>query len=121
LRVGCDIVDLRVFSASLSKVGFCERYFSAEEISYCENTVNRVGAYAARFAAKEATVKALGTGFFSQGITPQDVWVEREESKRPLLGLSQKAAALLKGLECATAEVSLSHHGDYAMAVVVLN
>ena len=79
-----------------------------------------MASYAARFAAKEAFAKALGTGFFSEGITPREVWVEREASKRPLLVLSEKSEAALRRQDFETAEVSLSHHGDYAMAIVAL-
>ena len=121
MRVGCDIVDLRIFSESVQKQEFCERVFSVAERAYCDNTMNRVGAYAARFAAKEAFLKALGTGFFSKGMTPAEVWVEKEDSKRPVLGMTEKVRVLLLEMSCESVEVSLSHHGDYAMAVVVLN
>lgn len=120
MRIGCDLVEIARIEESIKKPQFIDRVFHELEVTYCEQRVKREACYAARFAAKEAFVKALGTGLFVQGVTLKDVWVENEESGRPMLRFSAKASELLLQAGLANCDVSLSHQDEYAMAVVLL-
>ena len=120
MRIGCDIVDLKRFATSVAKEAFVQKVFRDLEIEACRKKPNPVASFAARFAAKEAFVKALGTGLYTHGLGPTDVWVENLDSGRPVLKFTPKVAVLLAELNLKSAEVSLSHHGEYALATVLL-
>jgi holo-[acyl-carrier protein] synthase len=77
---GIDIAEVRRIGQSIARFGdrFLERVFTAGEISYCDSKANRMERYAARFAAKEAAMKALGTGW-SQGVR----WCDCEVTRLP--------------------------------------
>lgn len=96
-----------------------DRLFTSGEAAYCRAHGNSVLSYAARFAAKEAFFKALGTGM-GLGGSWKDVEVVRLSSGRPLLMLHGKAAALAHGLQVRTIHLSLSHTSETAGAVVIL-
>lgn len=97
---------------------FKKRYFTESEQGYCDSRSDPAKAYAVRFAAKEATVKALGTGF-TQGIAPMDIEVTRSTEGRPsvLLHGAAKRAFLDSGLK--ELALSLSHTDSDAVACVV--
>ncbi len=120
IRIGNDLVHLPRFAKSLELEAFKEKIFHKNEIDYCEKKPDKLSSYAARFAAKEAFAKALGTGLYAEGVTPKDVWVENEPSGKPTLCFSEKMREILKEKELAGCDVSLSHHGDYALAHVIL-
>lgn len=120
ISIGNDIVHIPRFSKSMEKNAFVEKVFHPEEIDACEKKPNRIPSYAARFAAKEAFAKAIGTGLYAQGITPQDVWVQNQDSGKPYLCFSEKLTNILKEKNVCGCDVSLSHHGDYALAHVIL-
>ena len=120
IRIGNDIVNIPRFEKSLEITNFIEKIFHPNEIAYCEGKASRISSYAARFAAKEAFAKALGTGLYAQGITPQDIWVENEPNGRPCLKFSEGVKIILEKQSISKAEVSLSHHIDYAIASVVM-
>ena len=121
--LGCDLVCIGRVKKLLQRHGerFICRLFVGEERTRVRTlSLERASAFlAARVAAKEAAVKALGTGF-SQGISWQDVEVRSlAESSAPVIGFSGKAQE--RFLRCAThAYVSLSHEKEHAVAVVVL-
>ena len=126
MRVGCDIVELSGFGPRLERKGFIATYFHENEIKYCEGAAHREAAFAARLAAKEAFVKALGTGFFQRSVTPADVWVEADGENpsgrgRPLIRFSEKISSLMKEGGFTAAQLSLSHDGNYALATVLLH
>ena len=75
---GIDIAEVPRIAASIERFGrrFLERVFTPDEIRYCESKANKAERYAGRFAAKEAAMKAIGTGW-SRGVTWQDVEVRR--------------------------------------------
>ena len=77
--LGLDIAEIDRIEAAISRHGapFLERLFTPAEVSYCERHKNRFERYAARFAAKEAAMKALGTGW-SRGVRWRDIEVTRE-------------------------------------------
>lgn len=115
IGVGIDAVDVARFSLILRRRGgFEERVFTPLERSTCAGTPGRL---AARFAAKEATMKALGVGLGAFGF--HDVWVEREDSGRPTLHVEGRAAALADAAGVSRWHVSLTHTELVAEAVVV--
>lgn len=115
IGVGIDAVDVPRFAVILARrAGFEERVFTPLERSTCGGTPERL---AARFAAKEATMKALGVGLGAFGF--HDVWVEREESGRPVLRVEGRAAALADAAGVHRWHVSLTHTDAVAGAVVV--
>ena len=120
MRIGCDLVCLKRFATSVAKEAFVVKVFHAAEIDACRKKADPVASFAARYAAKEAFVKALGTGLYTQGVGPTDVWVEQHENGRPYLKFSPRVAQLLERENLKGADVSLSHHGEYAMATVLL-
>ncbi len=115
IGVGIDAVDVARFALILGRrAGFEERVFTPLERSTCAGTVNRL---AARFAAKEATMKALGVGLGAFGF--HEVWVERAPSGRPLLRVAGRAEELASAAGVRRWHVSLTHTDLVAEAVVV--
>jgi holo-[acyl-carrier protein] synthase len=96
-----------------------ERVFTPREIAYAESKANRTERYAARFAAKEAGMKALGTGWRG-GIGWQDLEVANLPSGRPTLRLHGKAAEIAEKLGVRNVSLSLTHTAGQAMAMVIL-
>ncbi|MBB5318386.1 holo-ACP synthase [Tunturibacter empetritectus] len=121
LGVGTDLIETKRIKESIDRYGerFLERVFTAGEIAYCiRKKKNAAESFAARFAAKEAGAKALGTGI-SRGITWRELEVRREASGRPTLHLSGRAAELAKAMGVRRVQLSLTHSRELAMAVVV--
>ena len=118
---GIDIAEVDRIAASIERFGmrFLERVFTAEEIRYCESKANKAERYAGRFAAKEAAMKAIGTGW-SRGVTWQDVEVKRPPRGRPTMAFHGKAAEFFQQLGAARAHLSITHTKDSAMAQVIL-
>ncbi len=98
---------------------FVERVFCPEEIAVCDRAARPAEAYAARFAAKEAVVKALGTGF-SKGITPAAIVVCGGERTRPTIRLQGRALVLAESIDVCDVHVSLTHTAGGACAVAVI-
>ena len=121
LGLGTDLIETRRVEQSIDRFGdrFLERIFSPLEIAYCKRKKNAAESFAARFAAKEAGAKALGTGI-SRGVTWKDFEVKRETSGRPSLHLSGRAAELAVAIGVKRIQLSLTHSRDLAMAVVVV-
>jgi holo-[acyl-carrier protein] synthase len=118
---GIDVVEVPRVAAALQRFGrrFVERIFTEDEIRYCESKANRAERYAARFAAKEAGMKALGTGW-NHGVRWRDLEVQRARGGRPTLVLSGKAAEFAKQLGAARTQISLTHTAAEAIAHVIL-
>jgi holo-[acyl-carrier protein] synthase len=118
---GVDITDVSRIKAAVERFGdrFLERVFTPEEVRYCTAKANPAERLAARFAAKEAGMKALGTGL-RYGITWHDVEVVRQPGGRPAVRFSGKAAEFAERLGCKRAHLSLTHTAEQAMAFVVL-
>lgn len=119
LGIGTDIAEVARISKSIENNSFKAKVFSETEIRYCESKVNKAENYAARFAAKEAFVKALGTGL-RDGITINEIEVVNDELGKPCIHLLGKTAEILLNKSIKTVHVSLSHVKDMAMATVVL-
>ncbi|MEY4483251.1 MAG: holo-[acyl-carrier-protein] synthase [Verrucomicrobiota bacterium] len=121
LGIGIDLVEVSRIRALLERSGdrFKERVFTPNEIDYCDSCADAPIHYAARFAAKEATVKALGTGF-TEGINWKDIEVLRNEKGAPSLYLHGQAAQVAERLGVRQTFLSLSHTYNTAGANVSL-
>ena len=121
LGIGIDVVSIPRIRAAAERFGdsFINRVFSKGEIDWCSQKQDPFPCYSARFAAKEAFVKALGTGF-SRGITLRQIQVDRLDTDAPFLRLSKKARERLDRLGPTSVHLSLSHEKDTAVAVVVI-
>jgi len=118
---GIDIVEVPRIAAAIERFGerFLKRVFTTSEIRYCRSKPNARERFAARFAAKEAGFKAIGTGW-RHGVTWQDVEVGREPGGRPTLCYSGRAAEFAAQLGVRRASLSLSHTSEQAIAQVIL-
>lgn len=118
--VGIDIVEVDRIAKSIEKDrGFRELVFSEEEIAYCEPRPQKYQHYAARFAAKEAFFKALGTGW-ANGTAFNEVYITNDEKGKPALKLKAGTALTLSHINPQHISVSLSHTPAMATAVVVI-
>jgi holo-[acyl-carrier protein] synthase len=118
---GVDIAEVPRVAAAIKRFGdrFLRRIFTEGEIRYCESKANKVERYAARFAAKEAALKAIGTGW-KRGVAWKEVEVTREPGGRPTMTFHGKAAEFAAKLGMKRAHVSLSHTAEHAIAQVIL-
>ena len=116
--VGTDVVDVAKLRRTLDRTpGFEARVFDPAEVAYCRAKADPVPSFAARFAAKEAVMKALGTGW-GYGVDFLDIVVTTESSGAPRVLLRNEAAARAGGGQV---HVSLSHAAGVAMAFAVLD
>lgn len=118
---GIDMVEIDRIHESMERFGprFLNRIFTSAEQAYCLRKRRSAESFAARFAAKEAGAKALGTGI-SQGVNWLEIEVTREPGGRPVLLFHGRAAERAAALGVARAALSLTHTGALAMASVVL-
>ena len=121
IGIGLDIVEVARIRSLLERHAerFKERTFSADEVAFCDGCADPAIHYAARFAAKEAAAKALGTGF-AEGVSWQDIEVLREPSGAPRLELHGRAKKLAAEKGATRCHVSLTHTRETAMAQVML-
>ena len=121
IGVGTDVIEIARIAHSIDRFGdrFLARVFTPREIAYCQRKKNAAESFAARFAAKEAGAKALGTGI-SRGVGWLELEVAREPGGRPTLQLSGRAAERARSLGVAHISLSLTHSRDVALAVVVM-
>ncbi len=118
---GIDIAEVDRIAESIRRFGarFLQRIYTEGEIRYCESKANRFERYAARFAAKEAAMKALGTGW-NHGVRWRDIEVTRKPGGRPTLVFHGKAAEFAARLGATNIALSLTHTVAQAMAQVIL-
>ncbi len=119
--LGTDMIEISRIERSLEQFGqrFLEKIFTPGEIAYCQRKKkNAAESFAARFAAKEAGAKALGTGI-SRGVTWKEIEVRREPSGRPTLHLSGRARERADQMRVTRLSLSLTHSRDLALAVVI--
>jgi holo-[acyl-carrier protein] synthase len=118
---GIDVAEVPRIAESIERFGdrFLRRVFTEGEIRYCESKANRAERYAARFAAKEAAMKALGTGW-NCGVRWRDVEVGRERGGRPTITFHGKAAEFAARMNAKNVSLSLTHTREQAMASVIL-
>lgn len=114
--LGIDIVEIERMERILQRSpSFRMRIYSEDERSYCDATSNPASHYATRFAAKEAVLKALGTGF-SEGISPRDIEVVRTNKGKPQVKLYRRAAEVAKAQGVIDLPISLSFTHAEAVA-----
>lgn len=118
--LGVDIAEVDRITAAIGRRGesFLKRVFTPAEIAYCERHKNKFERYAARFAAKEAAMKALGTGW-RKGVRWVDIEVTRETSGKPTLRLHGESKKITDTLGVKHISVSLTHSGNTAFAQVI--
>ncbi|MBV9008498.1 MAG: holo-ACP synthase [Verrucomicrobia bacterium] len=119
--IGIDMVEVRRIEHSVERFSrrFLQRVFTEGEIEYCHSMKYPARHLAARFAAKEAASKAFGTGI-GKAIGWRDIDVHRKESGEPYIVLSGAGELLARERSVESVFVSLSHTGEYAVAVVIL-
>ena len=118
--VGIDMVDVERMAKSIGKdSGFREMVFSADEIAYCESKTNKFEHYAARFAAKEAFFKALGTGW-TDDTHFNEVEVIHDTQGKPGIKLSGSTLDTVRPIGISNILVSLTHIKTVASAIVIL-
>jgi holo-[acyl-carrier protein] synthase len=121
IGIGVDIVEIRRLRGTLERHAdrFLKRVFTASEQEYCGAHRDPAPHFAARFAAKEAAFKALGTGW-AKGVTWLDVEVQRQAGGVPRLILHGHAEERGRGLGVQNAHLTLSHSDEAAIAMVIL-
>lgn len=118
--LGTDLIEVERIAEKINKdSGFREMVFSKKEIAYCESKANKFEHYAARFAAKEAFFKALGTGWL-EGTHFNEVELINSESGKPELILLGESKKLLSALGFNNISVSVSHLKTIASAIVII-
>lgn len=118
---GIDLVEIARIQQSVDRYGqrFLNRIYTAAEQAYCLRKRKAAESLAARFAAKEAGAKALGTGI-SRGVSWLEIEVVRERGGRPALRFTGRAGQIADHLGAAHAALSITHTAELAMASVVL-
>lgn len=117
--VGCDIIEIERIARAIKSESFIRRVFTAEEAAYCQRRGQQaVASFAARFAAKEAVLKALGTGLREGSL--QEIAVDNDGLGKPLVQLSGHFAMLAKQLGVKNIQISLSHSRELATAYVIM-
>ena len=121
ISIGIDIIEVaRIREVLLRTPRFADRVFTAAERAYCDSRgVVAAQHYAARFAAKEAALKALQTGWRG-GISWQDVEISARESGAPYLIFTGEVLAVYKKFSATATHLSMSHTSEHAIAQVVL-
>lgn len=119
--IGIDLEEVSRIRTAVERYGdhFLQRIFTPTEIDYVQPMANRVERLTARFAAKEAGMKALGTGML-QGVRFRDFEVLNLPSGRPTLRFSGRAADIAAELGVRNVQISLTHTAHQATAIVIL-
>jgi len=120
--IGIDIIEVERIAKQVSDSSntFIQKIFTKKEIAYCETKIkNKAQNYAARFAAKEAFFKAIGTGW-RDGFKWQEIEVENDNLGKPIINVSGKLKGFVEGKNILNIHVSLSHLKEIAVAVVIL-
>jgi holo-[acyl-carrier protein] synthase len=118
---GVDLAEVPRIRKAIERYGqrFIERIYTPAEIAYVERKANRYERFAARFAAKEAGMKAIGTGW-RHGVRWQDFEVSNLPSGKPTLLLHGQAKRFAEGLGVKSIALSLTHTAELGMAHVIL-
>jgi holo-[acyl-carrier protein] synthase len=118
--MGIDISEIDRIGAAIARHGsaFLERICTPREVQYCERHKNKAERYAARFAAKEAAMKALGTGW-RHGVRWRDIEVTNAPSGKPTLNLMGVAREIADRMGVKNISLSITHSGNLALAQVI--
>lgn len=121
IGIGTDIFEIKRMKKRIEKEpSFLQGFFTEKEISYCDKFKFKEQNYAARFAAKEAFMKALGTGY-NDGISFKEIEISNTISGKPEITLAGKTLEIAKKYGVSNIYVSLSHSKKYALAFVILS
>lgn len=120
IGMGVDLAEVERIQAAIERYGetFLRRIYTGKEQAYCEQFRNKYERYAGRFAAKEAAMKALGTGW-SRGVRWVDLEVVREKSGRPTLALAGEAGKIAEARGVKNIALSITHTATQALAQVI--
>lgn len=118
IGIGNDIVEIDRIKKASEKDSFLKRWFSEEELRLFESKNMKAETIAANFAAKEAFVKAVGTGF-TNNLPPEEISVLRDEKGKPYIVLTGNAKNTAESFLIKKIHVSVSHSKNYASAVVL--
>ena len=123
--IGADIINISRIEKILkkNKIEFKKKIFTKKEIFYCDSKKNSESYYAKRFAAKEAFVKALGTGF-SNGLLYKDVEIVNNKKGKPIIKISSRSAKIINKIlknKKYSIHLSLSDDKPWAVATVIIN
>jgi holo-[acyl-carrier protein] synthase len=120
VAIGVDIIEISRIEEKLSQgnTRFLNRVFTVGEIEYCEKRAAKFASYAARFAAKEAAMKALGTGW-GDGVGWKEIEVINDEAGKPKINITGRALEKFNELGARAAHISLSHSKELAIAQVI--
>lgn len=119
IGIGCDLAEVNRIQKALGQAGFAARVFTRREQDYCNSRgVQSTQSYAARFAAKEAFLKAIGTGLRGGRLT--EIEVVNDDMGRPQLALHGYFKDFAAGLGAERLHLTLSHTKELAMAQVIL-
>jgi holo-[acyl-carrier protein] synthase len=115
-----DITEIDRIEAAIVRHGapIIERLYTPSEVAYCESYRHKFERYAGRFAAKEAAMKALGTGW-RRGVRWRDIEVVREASGKPSLSLKGAAKRIAEELGVKNISLTITHSGNLALAEVI--
>jgi len=118
--LGLDIAEIDRIAEAITRHGpaILERLYTPAEVAYCESHKNRFERYAARFAAKEAAMKALGTGW-KRGVRWRDIEVSNAPGGKPTLRLEGVARTIADWLGVRNISLSITHSGNIALAEVI--
>jgi holo-[acyl-carrier protein] synthase len=118
--MGIDVAEVKRIRAVIESQAerFLRRVYTPEEVTYCEQFKNKFERYAGRFAAKEAAMKALGTGW-SRGVRWVDVEVVRQRGGRPTISLKGTARKIADNLGVKHIALSITHTAEQAFAQVI--
>jgi len=118
--LGVDIAEVGRIEAAIRRHGqaFLRRLFTPAEMAYCEGHRNKYERYAGRFAAKEAAMKALGTGW-KHGVRWLDIEIVQLPSGKPSLELRGRAQEFAERLEVKNIALTITHSGNTALAQVI--
>jgi holo-[acyl-carrier protein] synthase len=118
--VGIDNIEVKRIKKQIDdSTKFKEKIFTTKEIEYCESKKNYAESFAARFAAKEAFLKAIGTGW-SNGLQFKDIEILNDKKGKPIIHLQGKAKQIILDNEINNIQVSLSHLKEIATAIIIL-
>jgi holo-[acyl-carrier protein] synthase len=117
--IGIDLVSVARLAEKSKSRPFVEKIFSKDEIAYCESASKKEQHYAVRFAAKEAFLKALGKGM-AMSFDLKDIEIMKNESEQPTIRLHGEFEKLRTKEGWHSVQVSLSHEGDHATAIVII-
>jgi len=118
--LGVDVAEVPRIRKVIESQGrrFLGRVYTPEEVAYCEQFRNKFERYAGRFAAKEAAMKALGTGW-SHGVRWVDIEVVRQRGRAPSLALKGQAKKIAEALGVKNIALSITHTAEQAIAQVI--